>query len=109
MDAQGRRILGTAMLNGVKIRVVFDSGASRSVPTVAGARRAGVRTDGPDVIQVGGSSGVSARLARGWIAPFQRFEIGGEKVNAQSDADLAASAAISPRIADEARHVGLTP
>ena len=92
MDAQGRRILGTATLNGVKIRVVFDSGASRSVLTVAGARRAGVRTDGPDVIQVGGGSGIGARVVRSWIAPFQSFEIGGEQVKATrigiSDLDM---------------------
>jgi len=92
MDAQGRRILGSATLNGVKIRVVFDSGASRSVLTVGGARRAGVRTDGPDVVQVGGSSGVGARVVRSWIAPFQSFEIGGEQVKATrigiSDLDM---------------------
>jgi len=76
----------------VKIRVVFDSGASRSVLTVAGARRAGVRTDGPDVVQVGGASGVGARVVRSWIAPFQSFEIGGEQVKATrigiSDLDM---------------------
>jgi len=92
MDAQGRRILGTATLNGVKIRIVLDSGASRSVLTVAGARRAGVRTDGPDVIQVGGGSGIGARVARSWLAPFQSFEIGGEQVKATririSDLDM---------------------
>ena len=82
MNGLDRRIIGTATLNGVKIRVIFDSGSSRSVLTVEGARRAGVRIDGPDVIQIGGSSGIGARVARGWIAPFQSFEIGGEQVKA---------------------------
>ena len=41
---------------------MFDSGAPRSVLTVAGARRAGVNIDGPDVIQIGGGSGIGARV-----------------------------------------------
>jgi tetratricopeptide (TPR) repeat protein/predicted aspartyl protease len=82
MDQLGRRIVGTATLNGVKIHVLFDSGAPRSVLTVAGARRAGVNIDGPDVIQIGGGSGIGARVVRSWIAPFQSFEIGGEQVKA---------------------------
>jgi tetratricopeptide (TPR) repeat protein/predicted aspartyl protease len=93
MDEHGRRILGTATLNGVKINVIFDSGAARSVLTVGGARRAGVRTDGPGVVQVGSGGGIGARLARTWIAPFQSFEIGGEQVKATrlqiADLDLA--------------------
>ncbi len=92
MDTQGRRILGTATLNGVRIQVLFDSGAARSVLTVAGARRAGVKIDGPDVIQIGGGSSVGARVVRSWIAPFQSFEIGGEQVKATririSDLDM---------------------
>lgn len=92
MELTGRHIIGSGTLNGVKIRVVFDSGASRSVLTVAGARRAGVRTDGPDVIRIGAGSGVGARVASSWIAPFQSFEIGGEQVRATririSDLDM---------------------
>jgi predicted aspartyl protease/tetratricopeptide (TPR) repeat protein len=82
MDEQGRRVMGTATLNGVRIHVLFDTGAGRSVLTVAGARRAGVSLDGPNVIQLGASSALGARVARSWIAPFQSFEIGGEQVKA---------------------------
>ena len=82
INGADRRIIGTATLNGQKIRVQFDSGSSRSVLTVEGARRAGVRLDGPDVIQVAGGSALGRRVARGWIAPFQSFEIGGEQVKA---------------------------
>jgi tetratricopeptide (TPR) repeat protein/predicted aspartyl protease len=82
MDQERRRIVGTATLNGVRLRVMFDSGAARSVLTVAGARRAGVRTDGPGVAALGVESGVGARVARSWTAPFQSFEIGGEQVQA---------------------------
>ena len=82
MDEQGRRIMGTATLNGVRIHVLFDTGAGRSVLTVDGARRAGVSLDGPNVVQLGASSALGARVARSWIAPFQSFEIGGEQVKA---------------------------
>ena len=82
MDSQERHVVGAATLNGVKIHVMFDSGATRSVLTVAGARRAGVNIDGPDAIQIGGGSGIGARVVRSWIAPFQSFEIGGEQVKA---------------------------
>jgi predicted aspartyl protease/tetratricopeptide (TPR) repeat protein len=82
INGPDRRIMGTATLNGEKIRVLFDSGASRSVLTEEAARRAGVRLDGPDVIQIGSSSALGGRMARAWIAPFQSFEIGGEQVKA---------------------------
>ncbi|HEX3406127.1 MAG TPA: retropepsin-like aspartic protease, partial [Caulobacteraceae bacterium] len=82
MVGPDRRLIGTATLNGVKIRVKFDSGASRSVLSIEGARRAGVKLDGPGVVQIGGSASVGARMARSWIAPFQSFEIGGEQVKA---------------------------
>lgn len=73
-------IVGDATLNGAKIRVVLDTGAARSVLSVRGAQRAGVRLDGPGVQSEGMSSGVGRRLVRSWVAPFDSFEIGGEKI-----------------------------
>jgi tetratricopeptide (TPR) repeat protein len=73
-------ILGEATLNGVKIHVLFDTGASQSVLTLHGARRAGVRTDGPGVTAASAAGGIGRRLVSSWIAPFDTFEIGGETV-----------------------------
>jgi len=74
------KIKGPATLNGARIRVEFDSGALRSVLTLRAARRAGVKTDSPDVVRAGVGSGVDRRLIPDWIAPFQSFDIGGEQV-----------------------------
>jgi tetratricopeptide (TPR) repeat protein/predicted aspartyl protease len=76
-------IRGTATLNGVKIKVVFDTGTPRSLLTLAAARRAGIRTDGPGVTPLGVSGGVGRRVIDTWLAPFKTFEIGGEQVPAQ--------------------------
>jgi tetratricopeptide (TPR) repeat protein/predicted aspartyl protease len=88
------QIRGTATLNGVKIKVVFDTGTPRSLITLAAARRAGVRTDGPDVTALGFSAGVGRRVIDTWLAPFKTFEIGGEQVQATrlrvADIDLPA-------------------
>ena len=69
-----------AYLNGAKIRVVFDTGSSRSVPV--GARR---RTCG---CQIGDSKrplrrrlfGIGRRRVQSWVAPFTSFKIGDEEV-----------------------------
>jgi tetratricopeptide (TPR) repeat protein/predicted aspartyl protease len=89
-------IRGQATLNGVEIRVAFDSGATRSVLTLRAAQRAGVRVDGPGVTASGVMVAAGRRLARVWTAPFDSFEIGGEQVkntrvqvaDVESDADM---------------------
>jgi tetratricopeptide (TPR) repeat protein/predicted aspartyl protease len=71
---------GFARVNGVKIRVLFDSGASTSFLTYAAARRAGIDPEGPGTQMNGVSHGVGRRLVRTRIAPVESFEIGGEKI-----------------------------
>jgi tetratricopeptide (TPR) repeat protein len=74
------QIHATAELNGVKIRVIFDTGAQRSVLSQRTARRLGVRTDGPNVVEAGAMSGVGSRLITTFLVPFNSFSIGGEQV-----------------------------
>ena len=64
--------VGEALLNGKRIRVVFDSGAPASMLTLAAARRAGIRPDSPGVVPAGTSS---------WIGPFASFKIGDEEMS----------------------------
>ncbi len=75
----GWRIAGTAVLNGHKIRVQFDTGAPTSVLTLAAARRAGVTPQSPGVV----SAGIGFGLGRGkyptWVGPFASFKMGGEE------------------------------
>jgi tetratricopeptide (TPR) repeat protein len=73
-------IRGTAVLNGVKIKVMFDTGAPRSVLTLRAARRAGIQVDGPGVTSLGESGGVGSHLTHDWLAPFKTFQIGDEQI-----------------------------
>jgi len=69
-----------AYLNGAKIRVVFDTGASRSSLSVRAAERAGVRIGDSEVRSAGEVFGIGRRRVQSWIAPFASFKIGDEEV-----------------------------
>lgn len=60
-----------AYLNGAKIRVTFDTGATQSLLTLAAAKRAGVTPTSEGVIAAGASS---------WITRFHSFKIGDEQI-----------------------------
>lgn len=72
--------LGSAEVNGSKIRVAFDTGADSSFLTLSAAKRAGVTPDSPGVKPGGSGSGIGAGAVRTWIAPFASFKIGGEEI-----------------------------
>lgn len=74
------QIHGTATLNGVRIRVVFDTGAAYSVVSLTAARRLGMRTDGPGVVPMGSSSGVGQRLTTTYLMPFASLTIADEQI-----------------------------
>jgi tetratricopeptide (TPR) repeat protein/predicted aspartyl protease len=74
------QIVGSVTINGVKMRAVFDTGAHRSVLSIAGARKAGVKTTDPGVTPGGVWGGVGHGLTQTWIAPFAGVDIGGEQV-----------------------------
>jgi tetratricopeptide (TPR) repeat protein/predicted aspartyl protease len=71
---------GEAYLNGSKIRVVFDTGASASVLTLEAARRAGITLESPGVRAAGMSYGIGRHAVPTWIAPFASFKIGDEEI-----------------------------
>jgi tetratricopeptide (TPR) repeat protein len=72
--------IGTVVLNGVKIRAVFDSGAESSLLTLAAAKRIGVTPDTPGVVPVGLGGGVGSRRVQNWLATFDKIDIGGEVI-----------------------------
>ena len=72
--------IGEAFVNGVRIRVVFDTGASTSVLSRSVAARAGVKPDTPGVISAGFSSGIGRKTIQTWIGPFASFKIGDEEI-----------------------------
>ena len=73
-------LIGTAKLNGIRIRVVFDSGAARSMLSLKTAARAGVKPGDAEVLAGGLSSGIGRQLVETWLARFDSLDIGGEEV-----------------------------
>ena len=71
---------GSAYLNGSRIRVMFDSGAWRSLLTLDAAKRAGVTPASPGVVAGGPWRGIGPRSGETWIAPFASFRIGDEEI-----------------------------
>ena len=79
-DARTPFTRGMALVNGVHIRVLFDSGAQTSILNLSAARRAGIRTDDPAVKPAGVSRGFGRRFVRTWIAPVASFQVGDEQI-----------------------------
>ncbi len=80
MQPPSNRIRGKALLNGVAINVMFDTGTPRSMLTLRAARRAGIQLTGPGVTALGAAGGLGRRLTETWLAPFKSFRIGDETI-----------------------------
>lgn len=72
--------IGTVVLNGKNVRAAFDTGAERSMLTLAAAKRLGVTPTSPGVVAAGVGSGLGSRLVPSWIATFDTIDIGGEAI-----------------------------
>ena len=72
--------VGVAYLNGAKIHVTFDSGASSSIVGLHAAASAGFKPDGPGVVPAGYDSGIGRKSIPTWIATFPSLKIGDEEV-----------------------------
>lgn len=75
-----RHTVATVSLNGVKLRALFDTGATESVLTLSASKRAGLTPTSPGVVASGLSGGIGSRALRTWTATFNRLEIGGETI-----------------------------
>lgn len=69
-----------AAVNGHRIEVLFDTGASRSILSLNAAKRAGITPDSPGVIPAGTVAGMGKSTIKVWSAPVDKFEIGGEAI-----------------------------
>ena len=67
-------------LNDAPVEAILDTGSPVSTVTLAGAQRAGVRPSSPGVREVGVIGGLGAHTTPLWIAPFNSFSIGEEKI-----------------------------
>jgi len=72
--------IATVLVNGVKLRAAFDTGAQTSVMTLSAAKRAGITPQSPGVVAVGRSSGLGSKEVSTWLAPFDQIDLGGEIV-----------------------------
>jgi len=72
--------LGTAILDGRKITVMFDSGASRSMISRKAAARVGVNPEGPGVTDNGIASGIGSGWIKTWQGQFKLLDLGGEQI-----------------------------
>jgi tetratricopeptide (TPR) repeat protein/predicted aspartyl protease len=73
--------IGHAFVNGQKIRVMFDSGAFKSVLSLKAAQHAGLKLDSPGVIDGGETGGIGRNLVKSYIAPFASFKFAdGEEI-----------------------------
>ena len=71
---------GTATLNGVKIRVAFDTGAYTSLLSRAAAARLGVRPGDAGVVAAGQGRGLGKRTVPNWIGQFDSLKLGDEEI-----------------------------
>ncbi len=71
---------GSAYVNGVRIRVIFDTGAAASFLTARAAARAGIKVDSPQATLVGLSRGIGREQVKTWIAPVASFKLGDEEI-----------------------------
>lgn len=78
--AKEPHIIGHATLNGVSIRVLFDSGAPKSTLTLRAAARAGVTPSSVGVTAAGESRGVGSKVIETWVGKFANLNLGGEEI-----------------------------
>lgn len=73
--------IGSAYVNGEKIRVIFDSGAFASTLSLKAAERAGIKIDAPGVTDGGFIRGIGGSLVKSYIVPFASFKFAdGEEI-----------------------------
>jgi tetratricopeptide (TPR) repeat protein len=80
MGRPTQHTIGTVSVNGVKMRALFDTGASASSLTLAAAERAGVHVGDSGVIPSPSGRGIGRKLVRSWLGTFQSVDIGGEQI-----------------------------
>ncbi|HEV2533701.1 aspartyl protease family protein [Phenylobacterium sp.] len=81
IDEQTQHIRAEATVNGKPIRVIFDTGASRSGLKRAAAEKLGIKLDGPGVRPGGHVRGFGPNVVDSWIVPVSVFSVGGEEIH----------------------------
>jgi len=80
VEEGARDVVGAALINGVPIRVVFDTGGGPSMLSLAAAKRVGASPSAAGARPAGDLLGVAKHVVRTWSVPVKSFEIGGERL-----------------------------
>jgi tetratricopeptide (TPR) repeat protein len=80
MDSVNPQAIAEAFVNGVSMRVLFDTGAPRSSLSLRAARGAGINLSDPGVVESGYVGGIGRKLLKSWVAPVADFKIGTEEI-----------------------------
>jgi tetratricopeptide (TPR) repeat protein/predicted aspartyl protease len=70
----------TILVNGVKVRAIFDTGAGTSILSLAAAKRAGLTPTSAGVVPSGVTRGLGRSTISTWLAPIASLKIGTERV-----------------------------
>ncbi|PIB96044.1 aspartyl protease family protein [Caulobacter sp. X] len=81
MEDGDRHTMGAVEVNGVKLKAMFDTGASSSALSLDAAKRLGVNPEKDGLPLEGFSSGVGQKRVRTWKARFDKIDIGGEMIS----------------------------
>jgi len=73
-------IMSYAYVNGVEMRVMFDTGAGTSILSLKAAARAGIKLDSPGVTPAGFGWGIGRSTVANYLAPVSSFKIGDEEI-----------------------------
>jgi tetratricopeptide (TPR) repeat protein/predicted aspartyl protease len=76
VDPKNAHTIGDASVNGKPIRVIFDTGAYRSILSLKAAQRAGITPNSPGVEDAGYSHGIGRMMVKSYVARFDSFSIG---------------------------------
>lgn len=79
-DARHPHTTGTILVNGVKLRAVFDTGAASSILSIAAAKRLGLTPASAGVLPAGTSRGLGRAMVATWLVPVDSVKIGTEEV-----------------------------
>lgn len=81
MNRGQRHTIGTIMIDGKKIKAMFDTGAESSMLTLEAAKRLGKVPGSTEVESSGFAYGLGTKRVRSWRTRFATIDIGGETIS----------------------------
>lgn len=75
-----RRTVGTVLVNGIKMKALFDTGATGTLMALSAAKRAGLTPDTPGVTPIGYTVGIGTKRVQTWRGRLDKIDIGGEAI-----------------------------